>query len=248
MFVEKGHQYLYKGVVVPLSVTSIGKSDPFVPEDVIQRCYRGWEREAGPYHDIIVRCGDRPRAVAEIKALWASASINGTLLHETIEIACNSNDWTDYNVAIPAEIATEYTLWQQWARSPFVMSVGLVPYRTEWPLALMVGDVALVAGMPDCVAVDRLGNYYLLDWKRVVATKSLAPGTADHTKFSKQLSNYANLLKLYVGIDTGDRLYVVRMYPGMASAQVVKCADLRAETGDVLEDMAIESVMARIGD
>lgn len=248
VFIEEGHRYLYKGVVVPLSITSIGKSDDdlFVSDDVITKCYAGWKHGSGIYHDIIVRCGCREDAVAEIKALWATASVYGTLLHETIEFACNSCDWKYYEFSIPPEIAAEYKLWQGWTRSPFVTDVGLAPYRTEWPLALVVNDVAIVAGMPDCVFVDRSGLYYLLDWKRVVPTKSLAPGTADHTKFSNQLSNYANLLKLYVGIDVGDRLYVVRMYAGLENAEVVKCTDLRDETGEVLDDLVIDTIIASV--
>jgi hypothetical protein len=260
VFTDAGHHYHHKGVRVLRGVTATvaavteGPDGKFDVDAVIAKCYNGWTKKNSRYYKL-VNGVSKSDGIAAIKAEWATANVYGTYLHAEIERACNRVNWKEPFSAKHPEIQTEFAQWFEWASSEFVEINKLVPYRTEWPLVELLDGVAILAGTPDAVFVDKNKKYWVFDWKRVVGHKSISADAPffstwysdptiprnDHTKFSLQVSLYAEMLPW---LDIGDRMYIVRMHSQLPTAETVKCTNFRTVAAELIEDLKIEHCMS----
>jgi hypothetical protein len=134
---------------------------------------------------------------------------------------------------------------------------GLVPFRTELSTVYVserTGRV-LCAGQIDLLAIDKHGNYHIIDWKRVKPKNAITEFERAYrgktgvssvlahlpdTKFyhhSLQASMYAVMVAQSHGWGADGRLRLLRMHHDRGTGQLVLCADLRAEAKQLLEEL-----------
>ena len=106
--------------------------------------------------------------------------------------------------------------------------------------------------------MDKDGNYYLFDFKRVAKNHKLDPKEKGFTpnrntppacglgpmahlpdthyqKYSLQTSMYNLMLLNLHGIDVGDRMYLLRVHADRDAYELVPCRDLREEARAALD-------------
>jgi len=228
-FDAERHEYTVDGVVVPRSVTGVVDAlfGAFKPVRTVNKYYDGWKRSGkSKYQKTIAAAASDADAKRAILKQWDAAGeagrTLGTLLHANVEDALNG-------VAPDAEkrrkVEAECQQFERWL-AEWAAPRGLAPYRTELKCTMRgLSGAAVVAGMADAVFVDALGQHHLVDRKKVAKPissqeyahgrtgKGLASEVSD-TKFNNysiQLAFYARMLRETVGIDVGERRYVVKL-------------------------------------
>ena len=92
-----------------------------------------------------------------------------------------------------------------------------------------------LGGAVDALFTNRAGEYVLVDWKRTAKefgpdedTRFANPGTgpvrelldSKYNRYSLQLAVYSGMLKSCMGIDVGDRRYLVRLSGADGAQQI----------------------------
>jgi hypothetical protein len=274
-FDEPTHVYRYNDVVIPISVTTVVERafDPdnhFDGPAVVDKWFEMWRRKgpAGEYGDLFAKLENGECTPEDVKLgiidRWATAGPLGTEMHRAIEVHCNVHiaDWSKHSSIGPHTnpldvVHPELKQFDEFASGAWVAEMGLVPFRTELSTVYVserTGRV-LCAGQIDLLAVDKHGNYHIIDWKRVkpkyaiteferayrgkTGVSSVLAHLPD-TKFyhySLQASMYAVMAAQSHGWDAEGRLRLLRMHRDRGTGQLVLCADLRAEAKQLLEEL-----------
>jgi hypothetical protein len=157
-------------------------------------------------------------------------------------------------------VDVEFQQFLDFAASEWVATRKLVPIRTELSV-VWVGETTglpVCAGQIDGLMAERtadgaIQNARILDWKRVKPKKKLTQSerayknatakmfphipVTDFHKYSFQASIYSVMLKQSHGIDTENRLNIIRMHGELDEAQIIDCHDYRAEALELLEHL-----------
>ena len=160
------------------------------------------------------------------------------------------------------EISKEIAQFKAFKASPWATTRGLRPVRTEVCVGWRADGRSVSAGQIDALYVDKHGQHYLFDFKRVAKNHKLDPkekgftpgrGTppacglgpmahlpdTHYQKYSLQTSIYNLMLANTHGVDVGDRMYLLRMHADRNAYELVQCRDLRAEAREALQSEAV---------
>ena len=228
-------------VVVEKSTTALvhDNFEKFDAQAIVDKNYTKWKNTHDDrYSDIIAASSSDDAAKRDIIASWSAAAALGTKLHLCAEAIINSAD-----MVTPPECAHEVGLVRR-----FLSSCGLTPWCAELPVWFETQSTVVSAGTVDALFKNEKNEYVVIDWKRaknpLLHARSYRYGKdilghigdTPLNKYSLQLSVYAHMLKSSKNIDVGDRMMLVRVYPGMAEPEVVTAVDYRTEAGMLLEN------------
>lgn len=282
-FAEKGHVYTYIPTKerVRTSVSSVLRRyfDAFNATAVATNGVPKWAKDdSNKYHHLIrslkLNFGYTTEQVVDfIVEYWRrngeEAARKGTELHRSLELFLQDELPNPApGEALPVGVA-QYLKMRQW----FFPDMHLVPWRVEFAIVLTAtlddGTVVpVVAGQIDAIFRDKLGRYWLIDWKttdpqKVVLGRKGANArfvkkakdmfsqfeADDFTKYSAQLHAYAWILKNGGYELPVAGLFLVQMSEKLERANVVEAMDLEEEVDAMMRtetDAALrEAVAAR---
>lgn len=184
------------------SVTTFIKKffHPFDPDEVLEKYYEKWQREE---HDTYFNLTHE-----QIKNIWELAGTEsaelGTYLHAQIEKFLNGDEYDHVH---------EMDNFKEWLEE-----TGLTPFRTE--MTIYSEELKLV-GNVDLLAIDKNGQFVIVDFKRTLPAKTSAFGKkckgglnlphTDESKHILQLNIYRHILETEYGFRIGGlyNLYII---------------------------------------
>ena len=229
-FDEEGHKYTLNGITAPISVTGL-ISRHFVAFDgpaVVEQYFDRWKHKiTSNYYELIQQHPDDEDAKQAILDQWEAnkqeACRLGTATHKAVELLLNA---APLETCANPEVEDEINAFLTW-HDQKVRHEGWCAYATE----LLVGGLdaegkLCLGGAIDALFTNGKGEHVLVDWKRTKdpfgpdeATRFAKRGTGPakelldtkYNKYALQLAVYARMLKLVMGIEVGDRRYLVRL-------------------------------------
>ena len=280
-FDKEGHKYTHvpTGRQFPISVTSlVHKAFPndFDANKVIEKNIVSWMCATNSkYHSLIrylnlVKGLDHAEIKKEIKTLWEEegreAREAGTAMHAALEDWMNSS--SDLN---PSYLYAVQPIEQALKTSVFG-KMELKPYRTEFKVFLteqvahpsapdVFYTLPILCGTIDAIFVDKLGRFWIFDWKRIDPSKKGLLGTLPPNRFAKQgnghfigftqsdFRSYSLQLVLYkLILERGGylkkgqevaALYLCQMHPTLENPHLVEAlSDLHIHDQELFEQCA----------
>ena len=229
VFDEAAHTYTRNGHTAPLSVTKLISNhfEAFDGPAVVERCFGKWKENVdSKYYALIHSHADEAAAKRAILDSWEQnkneACRLGTATHKAVELLLGGAPLeTCGNPEVEHEI-NSFLAWHAAKRTR-----GWTIEHTELVVGWMDGEDRLcLGGSVDALFKNGEGKHVLVDWKRTkepfgpdegTRFAKFGSGPASElldTKFNKyalQLAVYAEMLKRHLGIDVGDRRYLVRL-------------------------------------
>jgi len=205
IFNPSGHKYTIKGITYDKSVTGLVKSlfGDFDAENIIYNIQRSRKMYSPDYEYYGMNA-------EQIKNLWNTQQILGSLLHKDIE--------RFYSDLPPKNVSKEYDFFLNFVR----YHPHLTPYRSEWMVyserIKMCGSIDMVYALPN-------GHHAIYDWKRtkninmtenyskycIIPELSHIPDT-NYYHYSLQLNIYKYILETEYGLII-DCMYLVVLHP-----------------------------------
>ena len=297
-FEEGEHAYTYTptGERVRISMSGVLKRcfpDEFNGKAVAHKYFAAWTRdETSKYWGLcqyltLVQKLDRSAAEAEICKLWSlngeKARDDGTDMHATLEDYINGV-WQPVpppdGGLIPGKPPHEIVCYLGMLDS-FYPDMELRPWRTELKMVVtetfehQVQDevpydvtIPVMCGTADLIMKDKLGRYWILDWKRVdpkkgkLGKRKASGGSGSQfpdpdavgfmagypnnafTKYSAQLLGYKWMFEKGGYLKEGEEVagaFIVQIHPDLPDAHVI-------EAGAGLDDGFEEMVVAMMED
>jgi ATP-dependent exoDNAse (exonuclease V) beta subunit len=238
-FEETAHSYTLNGVTAPISVTGLISKhfESFDGPAVVEQYFDRWKQKpASNYHELIQQFTNDEDAKRAILDSWEAkkneACRLGTATHRSIELLLNG---APLEACGDPEIEVEINAFLVW-HDQKVHEEGWSTVATE----LLVGGLdaegqLCLGGAIDALFTNREGEYVLVDWKRTAKefgpdedTRFAKPGTgpvrelldSKYNRYSLQLAVYSGMLKRCMGIDVGDRRYLVRLSGADGAQQI----------------------------
>ena len=238
-FEETGHSYTLNGVTAPISVTGLISKhfESFDGPAVVEQYFDRWKHTpTSNYHNLIQQHPDDEDAKRAILDSWEAkkqeACRLGTAMHRSVELLLNG---APLETCGDPEIEDEINAFLVW-HDQKVRREGWCTVATE----LLVGGLdaegkLCLGGAIDALFTNREGEYVLLDWKRTAkkfgpdedtrfAKRGTGPAAelldSKYNRYALQLAVYAGMLKRCMGIDVGDRRYLVRLSGADGAQQI----------------------------
>lgn len=240
-FDAASHTYTVDGTPVEKSCTTLVHEnfERFDARAIVDRHFGAWKARGDPRYAGMISASKTDEAAKRvIIESWAMSAALGTLTHACAEVlmagACDT--------ALFPGCEHESSLIRA-----FLATSGLTPCFAELPVWYSSRDTVVCAGTVDALFTNGAGQHVLVDWKRVkrplegsrVYRNGSGPlshvGDTSLNKYSLQLSVYSHMLKCSRGIDVGDRMLLVRVYPGMLAPETTIATDYRAEAEVLLD-------------
>ena len=263
VFDEAAHTYTRNGHTAPRSVTGLISDHfpKFEPKATVDKYFDNWKAKPhSKYYEVIKAHADEAAAKKAILDLWETnkqeACRLGTATHKAVELLLGG---APLETCGDREVEHEINAFLEWHTAK--RARGWTIEHTE----LVVGgmdreDRLCLGGSVDALFKNGEGEFVLVDWKRTkepfgpdegtrFAKRGSGPaGELLDTKFNKyalQLAVYAEMLKRHLGIDVGDRRYLVRLTKDEGAQEVcaagavydrVAAGLLRVAAGDEEEE------------
>jgi hypothetical protein len=261
-FKDPGHRYYYEptGARIRKSMTGILKPffDTFDGKAVATRCLSKWLRDdSQKYWGLcnylkMVSGMSNEQIVAEIIKLWDAngnaAAAEGTKMHEDLEKFIQGMLPPPSKDQEAPTACAAYLGMLDW----FYPDQQLEPWRCEFPIVLVSGEVVVACGTVDFIMRSKkTGKYWVLDWKhtnpkkkgllgkrKAGAAKSFFPPdmakgmfseyeSSDYNKYSAQLLGYKYMLVNggYFKASEIAGCYIVQIHEDLEKANVVEVND-----------------------
>lgn len=266
-FYEEEHEYIHvpSERKFPISVTGLvhrAFPNDFDADKTIEKYIVSWMCDVKSKYYLLIRYLNLVKGLShaaikkEIKALWEEegreAREAGTAMHAALEDWMNSSSNLNplYMYAVQP---IEYAL-----TSSIFGKMELKPYRSEFKVFLteqvahpsepgIFYTIPILCGTIDAIFIDKLGRFWIFDWKRVDPAKKGLLGTIPPNRFAKQGLNhfwgfthsdfrsYSLQLVLYKLIlerggylNNGQEvaaLYLCQMHPTLEKPHIVEALD-----------------------
>ena len=217
-FEPNAHEYRINSKYLQSITRLLGDSDArFIPDDVIRKCYRAWQKNAGSkYHG---------KSRDEIKQMWIDARDLGTLMHAGIE------SFFKTNLEFYVSSSPESIQFRNFCREHADLLFPIVGIEQR-----IVDQYYRLAGTVDLITADEINeSLILIDWKRT--PKVLQP--PDNSKTVDISANYWYQLNLYREIIEKNyavkvsQMYIVQLHPELDNYRLVHVG--RIECGHLLQ-------------
>ena len=236
-FDEPSHTYTLRGHTAPISVTGLISKhfEAFDGPAVVERYFGKWKENAdSKYHALIHQHQNDDDAKRAILDGWEAnkkeACLLGTAMHKLIEQRLIDTSWEQrhdlWESCDAWGLHGEIDAWEAWLDGR-QNDDGWKWVASELIVGGLDADGKLcLGGSVDALFKNREGEYVLVDWKRTKetfgrndATRFSKSGTGPakalldtkYNKYALQLAVYAELLRTTMGIDVGDRRFLVRL-------------------------------------
>lgn len=299
-FEAENHVYTLTATGEKIRISMSGILKRVFPEDfdapaVTKKCFAGWKRDdTSKYWGLcnylmLVQHLTRPEAELEIHKLWSitgeQARNDGTEMHQVLEDYINGQ-WKPTpppdGGLIPGKPPHEIACYLGMLDTLYP-EMELKPWRTEFQMVVthtfehQTNDeipydvtVPVCAGTADLIMKDKLGRYWILDWKRVDPTKkgklgkrkasqmfpdqealgfmAAYPNNA-FTKYSAQLIGYKWMLEKGGYLAEGEQVagcFIVQIHPNLTDAHYIEAAsglddDFEAQVYALMEDEIVRA-------
>ena len=229
-FDEPSHTYTLRVHTAPISVTGLISKhfEAFDGPAVVERYFGKWKENVdSKYYALIDKHQNDDDAKRAILDGWEAnkneACRLGTAMHKVIELRLGG---APPEACHDPEVEHEIEMFEWWWHGAERAD------KWKWVASeLIVGGLdaegkLCLGGSVDALFKNREGEYVLVDWKRTKETfgrndanRFSKPGTGPaedvldtkYNKYALQLAVYAELLKRTMGIDVGDRRFLVRL-------------------------------------